>query len=140
VIQGVFESKARGRRTDLAAALGFVAGTQRRRAVVVVVSDFLDDGPWQRVMGTLVHRHRVHAVVVHDPLDRGIGLPGLYEVVDAETGRAMLVDGASFAGADPVEARVEGLRRLGARSLAISTADDPFRALQRHFQSQAARR
>ena len=60
---------------------------QRRRAVVIVVSDFLDDGPWPTALATISRRHRVHALCVHDPLDGGWTGLGLMDVVDAETGR-----------------------------------------------------
>ena len=39
-----------------------------------------------------------------------------------------------------VEERVSVLRRTGARTLALSTEDDPFLALHRHFQRQGGRR
>ncbi len=44
IIQKVYAPHAKGRGTDLAAALGFVHQVQRRRAVIVIASDFLDDG------------------------------------------------------------------------------------------------
>ena len=56
----------------VAEALGFLAKTQRRRSVIVLVSDFLDDGPWGRSLATLTRRHEVHAICVSDPLDEGI--------------------------------------------------------------------
>lgn len=136
VIQTVYEARAAHRRTDLAAGLGFVASTQRRRGVVVVVSDFLDDGPWEKVLGVLARRHALHAVVVHDPLDEGLRrLRGLVEVVDAETGQRVLADARAWGPVRPVEERVSDLRRLGARAVPLSTDEDAFHVLQRHFQS-----
>ncbi|MBN2799482.1 MAG: DUF58 domain-containing protein [Deltaproteobacteria bacterium] len=141
MLQEVYAPHAGGRGTDLSEALHFLGKVQRRRAVVVLVSDFLDGGPWERVLGPMIRRHTVHAVVVHDPLDEGLAaLGGLVEVVDAETGRARLVDARTWRGRAPVAARVERLRRLGARTLALSTEEDPFVALQRHFHAQGARR
>jgi len=140
VIQKVFQARGGHRGTDLSEVLGFVASTQRRRSAVIVVSDFLDDGPWGAVMGTLVRRHRVHAVVVHDPLDLDLRGLGLVELVDAETGRTFLADGSRWQGPAGVDERVAALRRLGARTVALSTDEDAFRVLHRHFQLQRARR
>lgn len=140
IIQRVYEAAGSHRGTDIARALGFVHQVQRKRAVVVVVSDFLDEGPWVQVMGALSRRHKVHAVLVHDPLDESLGRLGLVEVVDAETGRPTLVDGRAFAARRSVEARAQELRRLGARTLPLSTREDPFASLHHHFHREGARR
>jgi uncharacterized protein (DUF58 family) len=140
VIQAVYAGHAAGRSTNLAEALHFVRGIQRRRAVVVVVSDFFDDGGWQPLLGSLSRRHKVHAVCVHDPLDAGLSGLGLVEVVDAETGQRKIVDGSTFLASRSLDERLARLRRAGARSLAISTQEDPFAALLKHFQREGARR
>lgn len=141
VIQAAYAGHAQGRGTDLVGALRFVRGIQRKRAVVVLVSDFLapQREEWSALLAALSRRHKVHAVCVHDPLDAALSKLGLLDVVDAETGRRRIVEGRSFAAAAPIEERVQHLRRCGARALALSTADDPFTALFRHFHETAAR-
>jgi uncharacterized protein (DUF58 family) len=134
VIQAVFEAEGRHRGTDLAGALGFVARAHRRRSVVVVVSDFIDQGPWADAIARLTRRHEVHALVVHDPLDVGFPGFGLAEVVDAETGRVALVDAGRWLARQGVERVVRDLRRANVRATAISTLDDPFQSLHEHFQ------
>lgn len=132
VIQALFSVDAKHRGTDLSAMFGHLSRVQRRRATIVVMSDFLDDGPWPKALSTLARRHEVHAVLAHDTFDAELRGLGLVDVVDAETGETALLDGASWPGHD-VDARLEVLRRTGARSVAIGTSDDPFIALQRHF-------
>jgi uncharacterized protein (DUF58 family) len=139
VIQTIFEAQGRHRGTDLAAALGFVARTQKRRAVIVVVSDFLDDGAWGRVLGPLARRHEVHAILVTDPLDEGLARLGLVELVDAETGEDYLVDASGWGKPGAAGEQVKGLQRAGARAVAISTEDDAYAVLHRHFQRLGAR-
>ena len=114
-------------------ALGFVQQIQRRKAVVVVISDFLDDGPWDRVMGALCQRHKVHAIVVHDAMDEGLSGLGLMEVVDAETGRTQLVDARKWVAKKSLDERVRALRRLGAAASGLSTSDDAYTVLHQHF-------
>ncbi len=140
VIRAAFEAEGGRRGTDIEAALGFVARTQRRRAVVVVVSDFLDDGPWPEAVSRLARRHQVHAVVVQDPVDLGFPGLGLAEVVDAETGEVRLVDAGRLLAERAAGSRVRTLRRRGARAVALSTTDDPFQVLHRHFQAVGSRR
>ncbi len=85
-----------GRGTDLGAALEHVAHVQRRRAVVFVVSDFLDDAErFAQPMRLLARRHDVVAVRLLDPATRELPKAGLLEVRDPETGTLRLVDTSS---------------------------------------------
>ncbi|MEN0067533.1 MAG: DUF58 domain-containing protein [Myxococcota bacterium] len=140
VIRAAFAASGAERGTDLAESLRFVQSVQRRRAVVVVVSDFLDEPNYLDKLGPIARRHQVHAVVVHGPFDEAFPALGLTEVVDAETGRRMLVDGASFLARSSVESRVRDLRRCGAKVVPISTDADPFTALMNHFHREGHRR
>jgi uncharacterized protein (DUF58 family) len=92
-----FEPSGRG--TDLARALRFVRENVRRRAVVVVLSDFLlAKGGLEaarRELRGLVHRHDVAAIRVSDPLDRGVPAVGLVTLEDAETGELVELDTGS---------------------------------------------
>lgn len=134
VIQAAYEGKAEGRGTDLAVALGHVSRVQRRRAVLVVVSDFLDPGPWPRILGAMARRHTVHTVLVHDGLDKKLPNLGLIDIMDPETGRIRTIDARRLAAGPSVEERLSVLRRAGTRALALSTEQDPFQALHGHFQ------
>jgi len=140
VIRAAFAASGSQRGTDLAEALAFVQSVQRRRAVVVIVSDFLDDEAYLERLGPIARRHQVHAVVVHGPFDEAFPAIGLTEVVDAETGQRMLVDGAAFLARQSVEDRVRTLRRKGAKVVPISTDADPFTALMSHFHREGLRR
>jgi uncharacterized protein (DUF58 family) len=77
---------------DLAGAIDLVARGARRRGMVVVISDFLDDQAWERPLRHLAARHDVIAVEVMDR--REVELPdvGLVAVVDPETGARRLLD------------------------------------------------
>jgi len=140
VIQKVYEAHGEHHRTNLAEALAFTSKVQRRRAVVVVVSDFMDDGPWQSALGALCQRHKVHAIAVHDALDDGLMGLGLVEVEDSETGATMLVDGVKWAAKRGLDERVSELRRCGAAAVGLSTKDDAYVVLHQHFHRESARR
>ena len=83
--------------TDLAGMLEAVAVPARRRALVVVISDFIGSGPWKRPLAKLAHRHDVVALRIVDAADDAIPDVGLLVVEDAETGEQVLVDAS-----DPV--------------------------------------
>ncbi|MGH2466862.1 MAG: DUF58 domain-containing protein, partial [Candidatus Limnocylindrales bacterium] len=55
--------------TDLAAMLDAVAKLARRRALIIVVSDFIGDGDWERSLLRLGQRHEVVALRVVDAAD-----------------------------------------------------------------------
>lgn len=133
-IKAAYTGSSQGRETNIASALSRVGAAQRRRAVMVLISDFLDVGPWADAVGRLSQRHQVHAVMVHDPRDHSFEGLGLTEVFDAETGRTRLVDMARWRRKDDLQERLRSLRRAGARAVTLSTDEDAFTVLQRHFQ------
>lgn len=83
------EPKKRG--TNLARAMQFTAKMARRRSVVVILSDFLDEN-WQTELDRLAFRHDIFAIVTSDVLDDQLPAHGLLSLCDAETGRTMIVD------------------------------------------------
>src|ERR1700712_3493703 len=83
---------AAGATTDLAAMLNSVASMTRRRCLVIVVSDFIGDGAWERPLMRLAHRNEVVALKIVDAADDALPEVGLIVVEDIETGEQMLVD------------------------------------------------
>ena len=79
--------------TDLAAMLDTVA-SMARRCLVVVISDFIGTGDWQRPLIRLAHRNDVVALRIIDGADDALPEVGLIVVEDAETGEQLLVDSA----------------------------------------------
>ena len=63
-----------------------MAAATRRRGLIVVVSDFLAAGEWERPLRVLSHRHEVLAIEVVDPRELELPNVGLLELVDPETG------------------------------------------------------
>jgi uncharacterized protein (DUF58 family) len=65
-----------------------------RRCLVVVISDFIGTGAWQRPLLRLVHRNEVAAVRVVAEADDRLPDAGLIVVEDAETREQLFVDSA----------------------------------------------
>jgi uncharacterized protein (DUF58 family) len=78
--------------TDFAAMLDATATMARRRSLIVVVSDFIGTGDWDKQLLRLVHRHDVVALRVLDATDDELPDAGLIIVEDAETGEQLIVD------------------------------------------------
>jgi uncharacterized protein (DUF58 family) len=96
LVNGLIDLEPAGRCTDLALALRFVREHQKRRAVVVLLSDFLLSGSGLGRAATelkaLALRHDVAAIRVGDALDRELPSVGLLTVEDAETGEILEID------------------------------------------------
>ena len=78
-------------RTDLTAGLRRIAGTAKRRGLVVVISDFLDPGPWDAALRTLALRHDVLCIEVVDPVELALPDVGMLLLHDTVTGREIEV-------------------------------------------------
>ncbi|MDQ1519638.1 MAG: hypothetical protein QOI55_711, partial [Actinomycetota bacterium] len=117
---------------DLASALRQTRLAARRRGLVVVVSDLLDTGPWQRELRALAIRHDVVVAHVGDPRERDLPPVGLLMLVDPETGRRREVQTANrrirerFAAAADAQmsANAHSVRAAGAAYLPLSTDRD----------------
>jgi uncharacterized protein (DUF58 family) len=126
-----------GSTTDLAAMLDAVAKLARRRALIVVISDFIGDGDWGRSLLRLVPRHEVVALRVIDAADDELPDVGLVVVEDAETGEQLVIDSSDpllrarlRAGVDERDDRLAaGMSRAGVPIHRIGTDADLATAL-----------
>jgi uncharacterized protein (DUF58 family) len=126
-----------GGTTDLAAMLDTVAKLARRRALIVVISDFIGDGDWERSLLRLVPRHEVVALRVIDAADDELPNVGLVVVEDAETGEQLVIDSGDpllrarlRVGVEERDARLDaGMRRAGVPIHRIGTDADLATAL-----------
>ncbi|MFC4592028.1 DUF58 domain-containing protein [Sphaerisporangium corydalis] len=126
-----------GATTDLAEMLDAAGRLARRRALVVVLSDFIGDGDWERSLQRLARRHEVVALRIVDIADDVLPEAGLIVVEDAETGEQLVVDSADpllrvgfRAAVDARDARVTaGMRRAGVPVHRVDTDRDLAEAL-----------
>jgi uncharacterized protein (DUF58 family) len=80
--------------TSLRQALDYLNRVQHRRAIVFLLSDFLDSG-FERPFQRTGRRHDLTAVHISDPREEVLPAVGLIELEDAETGRRLVVDTSS---------------------------------------------
>ncbi len=120
-------------RTDLAGALGTMGGIARRRGLVVVVSDFLEDPElWRQPLARLGVRHEVLCIEVVDPREVELPSVGVLHMVDPRTGDLFEVQTANpkirerYAAAAAVQrgAIASAIRAAGADHLQLRTDRD----------------
>jgi uncharacterized protein (DUF58 family) len=134
--------------TNLAAMLDAVARLARRRALIIVISDFIGDGDWERSLLRLGPRHEVVALRVVDAADGELPEAGLVVVEDAETGEQLFVDTGDprlrarlrGAVADRDARLAAGMRRAGVPVHRIGTDADLATALIQVVASTRRRR
>jgi uncharacterized protein (DUF58 family) len=83
-----------GRATNVGAAVEHARRAMRRRAVIFVISDFIDDG-YMTALRAANRRHDVVCVLVTDERELEPVDAGLLVLEDAETGRRAVVDTSS---------------------------------------------
>jgi uncharacterized protein (DUF58 family) len=88
---GLPGGRAPERSTSIAHALEFTRRVLPRRAVLFLISDFLDEG-YLSVLRSASRRHDVVAVLVTDERELVFEKAGLIALEDAETGQTRLVD------------------------------------------------
>ncbi len=127
---------------DIDHAVRFLERVSAKRAVVIVLSDFLDLN-FERPLRRLGRRHDVVALALRDPREERFPGGGLVRLIDAETGQRRLIE----LGRDEVARRATQRAQQLARRfrsaavdyLEISTAVPYDRALLRFFRERAGK-
>ncbi len=136
----------RGRGTCLRESLDYLNRVMRRRAIVFLLSDFIDQG-FERALRRTARRHDLIAVPIGDPGEAALPDVGLLELVDAETGQHLLLDSSRqevrAAFAERARHRRQQLHQL-ARSartdvIEVTTTGRHLDALVRFFQQRQRR-
>ncbi len=147
LIREILYFKPQHHGTNTQVALEYAGKILNRRAVVVVMSDFLDEG-FENAFKILRKRHDVLAVSVVDPREMELPPAGLVELEDPETGETLLIDtgDAAFREAFAREAKRQGkatkelFQRMSIDFVRIETHDDfkeTVAPLIEHFRRRA---
>jgi uncharacterized protein (DUF58 family) len=138
IVRDLLSFRPSGRGTNLTAALEELTRVQRKRAVVFVISDFLDNG-YDHALRLAARRHDVVAVGVRDPWEERFAPGARVLIEDAETGEtAAWSGGASVAGRwDALE---KSLGAAGADTLILNTDQPTAAPLLGFFKRRGSRR
>jgi uncharacterized protein (DUF58 family) len=94
MVREVLAAEETRRGTRIGAALRFLNNVQKRKAVVFVVSDFMDTD-FSKELRVTARRHDVICCPVSDPREAQLPDVGLVEVQDPESGELILLDTGS---------------------------------------------
>jgi len=149
LVREVMAAPAGGTGSSLAAVLEHQMRHLKRRALVIVVSDFLgaDVASWRHQLARLRRRHDVLCVRIHDPFEDRLPESGLLLMEDVEGGGVVEIDTASRGVRERWErdararreALVEATRRAGVDLIEIATDQDIADPIVRCFKLRASR-
>lgn len=131
LISRFFHLKPQSLKTNLSAGLLFTLRLLRRRSVIIVLSDFIDEG-WEHNLKALARKHDLVVLQLGDKRERKIPGLGLIPLLDKESGKTIWVNTSRGFFRRQIERQYndnkEHLQQLcakfGADYLYIDTADD----------------
>ncbi|TVZ26235.1 uncharacterized protein DUF58 [Gillisia sp. Hel_I_86] len=91
IIRELLEFEPKGKNTNLVEALKYVSSVMKKKAIVFVLSDFMDDG-YQQTLKILSGKHDVTGIRIYDEREEEIPNLGLVQMLDSETGEMMMVN------------------------------------------------
>lgn len=146
IIRELFTTEPESVGTDIEGALQRVLRILRQQSILIVVSDFFDDG-YESMLGAAGQRHDTVAVELRDPREEELPPIGLVDLTDAETGETVTLDARDPAAQEAFEAAVrarrrrtdELLRRAGVDHVVVRTDADYLEPLIAFFRQRTRR-
>lgn len=92
IIHGLVHLKPQSLKTNLNKAMAFVLNAIKRRSVVILISDFIDDQEYFDNLKALARRHDLVMIHVSDKRETKLPKLGIVPVVDKETKKTIWVN------------------------------------------------
>lgn len=94
IIRELIEFKPKNKQTDIAAALRFLSSVMKKKAIVFMLSDFMDED-YDHTLKIAARKHDVTGIRIYDKREEAIPNLGMVQMQDWETGELVLVNTAS---------------------------------------------
>lgn len=91
IIHDLLSFEPRGNKTNIKSALEYFNHAVKKRCIVFLISDFLDDG-YEKILKTVGKKHDLVGVVLNDPRESILPKVGFIKFRDAETGEIRYID------------------------------------------------
>lgn len=93
IIQGIFGHENKSLKTNLNDMFTFALNLIKKRSIIIVVSDFIDEG-YERPFKALADKHDLIAIQITDPRESALPSLGIIPVYDKEQGKTTWVNTA----------------------------------------------
>ncbi|MSP84367.1 MAG: DUF58 domain-containing protein [Flavobacteriaceae bacterium] len=94
IIRELIEFHPKSSKTDVSQALKFLSGTQKKKAIVFIISDFMSE-EYENTLKIASKKHDITGIRVFDIREEKMPNIGMVSMVDAETGETQLVNTGS---------------------------------------------
>lgn len=135
-----------GSGTSIKQALQHLNRTSKRRTVVFLISDFLDND-YESLLKISSRKHDIVPIVVHDPRESSMPNVGMIKLTDAETGELIRLDTSNRVNRERFdelarqqsERRDSLFRRIKLAPIHVTTGGDVVEPLRKYFHQREAR-
>jgi uncharacterized protein (DUF58 family) len=86
IIRELIEFKPKSNQTNLSQALEFLSATQKKKAIVFLISDFILQDDYNKTLKMMAKKHDLTAIRVYDEKEENLPNVGLVMMRDLETG------------------------------------------------------
>jgi uncharacterized protein (DUF58 family) len=94
IIREILSFNPEGNATDIKGALEYLNGTIKKRSIVFLLSDFMDQG-YNKILKVVGKKHDLIGVILDDRRENELPAIGLVKLTDAETGQERWIDTSS---------------------------------------------
>lgn len=91
IIRELIEFKPKSKKTNVAGALKFLSNVMKKKAIVFILSDFIDDN-YKQNLKIAAGRHDITGIRVFDKREEEMPNIGMVQMQDEESGELMLVN------------------------------------------------
>ena len=94
IIRELIEFKPKSKKTNIQQALQFLSGVIKKKAIVFMLSDFMDDS-YEKALKIVGKKHDLTGIRIYDKSEEEIPNLGMIPILDAESGKTHWVNTAS---------------------------------------------
>ncbi len=94
IIRELLEFEPKSKATDIANALAFLSGILKKKAIVFLLSDFMDED-YDKTLRIAAKKHDLTGIRVYDKLEEELPNLGIVPMVDSETKQTRLINTSS---------------------------------------------
>ena len=144
IIRELLNYESTSLKTNISKALEFLSQVQKKKAIIFILSDFIDSD-YSKSVQLLSKKHDLTGVRIFDLFEKELQKSGLLFVNDAETGRKLWINSSSKKVRESYNLSFRKnadyfkntFSKNGARAIPLSTNDEYVKTLLNYFKNRA---
>ena len=144
IIRELLNYESTSLKTNISKALEFLSQVQKKKAIIFILSDFIDSD-YSKSVQLLSKKHDLTGVRIFDLFEKELQKSGLLFVNDAETGRKLWINSSSKKVRESYNLSFrknadyfkKTFSKNGAGAIALSTNDEYVKTLLNYFKNRA---